>query len=430
MPASARYAFGALMADGAVLMLTEVDVDPYVLVARRVESDGSTGDPVTVTSLVSEVSGSPFTQTSVVAATGDGAFVAWRERIPNPKSTEFQRLLVRRYRAQGGFQMPALMRAQPTGSIYPNFDLAAMPGNGAVIAWVESLPEDPDRNPMGPTSLYVATYSDVDGWSAATRLAGYSPEQPIGINNVTVGTSASGHIVVMWSQSSVDSGETLMAAQRDTSGSWGSPALVYKADDDLGADCFALGVAVDGLGNAMAVWEYKSWDASVHRSGFNRLQAGSGWLGEGTLSEFAVDPKVVVNSAGDGLIAWSDDGYVLAVNFGLSGFGASTVISIDNAVPAGAAVQPQATIGEDGYGAVVWNQFIYTNGDHLAVRGARYTPTATWSGISTISSMTEVGMLSHLTNTRDGLAAAIWNQGRISQGQSTFWFMPFALKAA
>jgi len=420
------------MADSSALMLTELHgVDPNVLSAVPVQADGSQGSVLTVTSLPTggDIARARFYQSSVTAATGDGAFVAWREYIPNDRnSDEFQQLLVRRYRSPGGQQSPALIRARPTGSVY-NYRLAALPSNGAVVAWIEALPEDPDRSPIGPTSLYVATYSDANGWSAPTRLAGFSPEQPIGINDVTVGTSTNGHIVVLWSQTvDIGLGDTLMAAARDPDGHWGIPALVYETNDTDRADSLGLGVAVDGFGNAMAVWEYRAWDENVYGSGFNRMDAKAGWLGAETISEFAVDPKVVVNAAGHGLIVWGQDGYVLAADFNLVGVGSATVLTTDES-STGAAKQPQATIGEDGDIAVAWNQMVYP-GAHYAVRGARFTPTKGWSSNSTLSPMTEVGLLSCLTNTRDGRAAVIWNQGDISGGQSSFWLMPFALQAA
>jgi hypothetical protein len=416
-----------MLSDGAVLMLTDlIHVEPSVLSAVRVQADGSLGNPFTVTSLSNggDIGRAPFYQTSITAASDDGAFVAWREYIPNGhNSGEIERLMVRRYRSQGGLQTPAQIRAQPTGSV-DNYALAAMPGNGAVVAWVESLPYDPVRDgQLSPTSLFVATYSDAGGWSTAIQL------DDIGIHDVAVGASPDGHIVVMWSVTrDIAVGDVLMAAHRDPSGHWGSPAVVYETNYTGPVDTFGLGVAVDDLGNAMAVWEYKSWDEQVHRSGFNRLDASSGWSGDGILSDFAVNPTVVVNARGEGLIAWGDDGNVHAVNFDRAGFGTATVLSTPEA-DTGAAQQPQATISEDGRGAVVWNQDMYHVGieAHVDVRGARFTSGVGWSSNSTLSSVTEVAVLSHLTNSRDGRAAAIWSQGDLSGGQSSFWLMPFAL---
>jgi hypothetical protein len=411
-----------MLPDGAVLMLTDLlGVEPSVLSAVRVQADGSLGNPMTVTSLSTggDIGRAPFYQTSITAASDDGAFVAWREYIPNGhNSGEIERLMIRRYRGQGGLQTPAQIRAQPTGSV-DNYALAATPGNGAVVAWVESLPYDPVRDgQLSPTSLFVATYSDADGWSTAIQL------DDIGIHDVAVGASTDGHIVVMWSLArDIAVGDVLMAAHRDPNGHWGSPAVVYQTNGTGPVDTFALSVAVDGLGNAMAVWEYKSWDEQVHRSGFNRFDASSGWSGDGIISDSAVNPTVVVNARGEGLIAWGDDGNVHAMDFDRTGFGTATVIST------GAAEQPQATISEDGRGAVAWNQDMYQVGReaHVAVRGARFTSGVGWSSSSTLSSATEVAVLSRLTNSRDGRAAAIWNQGDISGGQSSFWLMPFAL---
>jgi hypothetical protein len=411
-----------MLSDGAVMVLTDLlGVEPSVLSAVRVEADGSLGDPITVTSLSTggDVGRAPFYQSSITAASDDGAFVAWREYIPNGhNSGEIEQLMVRRYRGQGGLQTPAQIRAQPTGSV-DNYALAAMPGNGAVVAWVESLPYDPVRDgQFSPTSIFVATYSDAGGWSTAIRL------DDIGIHDVAVGASPHGHIVVMWSVTrDIAVGDVLMAVHCDPSGHWGSPAVVYQTNYTGPVDTFALGVAVDDLGNAMAVWEYKSWDEQVHRSGFNRLDASSGWSGDGIISDFAVNPTVVVNARGEGLIAWGDDGNVHAWNFDRAGFGTATVLSTE------AAEQPQATINEDGRGAVAWNEDIYQVGReaHVTVRGARFTSGAGWSGISTLSSGTEVAKLSRLTNSRGGRAAAIWNQDDISDGQSSVWLMPFAL---
>jgi hypothetical protein len=37
------------------------------------------------------------------------------------------------------------------------------------------------------------------------------------------------------------------------------------------------------------------------------LDASSGWSGDGIVSDSAVNPTVVVNARGEGLIAWGDD---------------------------------------------------------------------------------------------------------------------------
>jgi hypothetical protein len=418
---------GAMMADGAVLMLTDmVGEDPEVLSAVRIDANGAVGQPISVQSFANPFNGARphFFDSSVTAATDDGGYIAWREPIPNGRNSgELERLQVCRYRASGGLQAPAVIRAMPTGSV-SGYSLAALPSNGAIVAWIESLPDDPDFGPNGPTSLYVATYSDASGWSAATQLTTTTPDRLMFPADIAIGTSPLGHVAVLWSETNVMQwSDTLMASNCAPGGPWSVPTLVYATNDVERSRCSALGVAADGLGNAVAVWEYRSWDQLVHRSAFNRLSAGMGWQGAADISEWAVTPSVVVNAAGNGLIVFSHDGVAYGVDFGVSGFGSVKAISA-----ADPGVDPQVSIGADGCGVAMWKQIVFDHGEHYAVYGARFTPAEGWSKGTNVSAMPEVAALSHLTNLRGGRGAVIWRQAE-GGGNSSFWMAPVVVSS-
>jgi len=424
-----------MLQDGSTLVSTEIHgVDPSQLLVNRVDPNGEIGDTLVAASQPSrgDLANWPLFGSSVTASSLEGAFVAWEQKVPNGLSSDlFVQLYVRRYRSQSGLEEPVLVRANDTGSVY-GYRLAAMPSGGALLVWIESFPYDPAISPRGPRAVFAATFSETLGWSSAQQISELVSDpflDPfLGPTALTLGVSPNGHAVVMWKQWASPSGEQVLAANRDADGSWTPPVTVFRAQDDqLRPAIYSFDVAVDDLGNALAVWELVSGDGTVHRADFNRFDVSNGWLGASTLSSPGEQPRVIVNAAGTGIVSWCYPGAVVAAPFDVSGWQDTKLLTPVETGYADAA-DPRPLIDEIGRIVVIWNQAQFLDAaPHYVVRGARFQPGQGWSSNATLSPTSELALVSSLTNSVDGQAAVLWNQGDITGGRASYWVLSFSL---
>ena len=116
-----------------------------------------------------------------------------------------------------------------------------------------------------------------------------------------VAVDVAGNATVVWAQA--DAGRYSIWANRLTVGAGWATAVLIETDD--AGDAALPQVAVDGTGNAIAVW-YQS-DGTRNDILSNRFTAGSGWgtaavleAGAGT----ALRPHVAVNASGNATVVW------------------------------------------------------------------------------------------------------------------------------
>jgi len=116
-----------------------------------------------------------------------------------------------------------------------------------------------------------------------------------------VAVDVAGNATVVWAQA--DAGRYSIWANRLTAGSgWGTAALIETAD---AGDAALPQVAVDGIGNAIAVW-YQS-DGTRNDIVSNRFTAGAGWGTAAVLETgagAALRPHVAMNSSGNATAVW------------------------------------------------------------------------------------------------------------------------------
>jgi hypothetical protein len=115
-------------------------------------------------------------------------------------------------------------------------DAVAMWGFGVV---------DPDPPYSGSTELDVAARSGSSGWSAPTTLT----RRPF--EDADVGLDATGDATGLWAEQAEDGSTVVRSAGRPSRGSWTDPARVSPAEERSAQDAR---LAVDGAGNAVAVW--------------------------------------------------------------------------------------------------------------------------------------------------------------------------------
>jgi hypothetical protein len=161
-----------------------------------------------------------------------------------------------------------------------------------------------------------------------------------------------------------------------TAKAWGVAALIET--DNVGP-AYLPQVAMDGSGNALAVWQQH--DGMRFNLWSNRYTVGAGW-GVATLIETdnisdASDPQIAVNASGNALAVWAQhDGAhrnIVANHYTVgTGWGTAVLIETDNA---GNANQPQVVMDANGNGLAVWTQ---DDDVHMNVMANRYTAGSGW----------------------------------------------------
>lgn len=178
-------------------------------------------------------------------------------------------------------------------------------------------------------------------------------------------------------------------------------------------------IAVDGSGNAIAVWQQT--DATTERISIwaNRYIADTGWetaqLLETDDTGDAVGPQIALDPNGNGLAVWQQsDGTrtnIWAKHFtaGTTSWGTTDLIESDNT---GDAVTPQVALDPNGNGIAVWRQF---DGTQYHIMANIYTAGAGWGTAQTIESNSGDALAPQIALDSTGNGIAVWRQADGSQ---------------
>jgi VCBS repeat-containing protein len=175
-----------------------------------------------------------------------------------------------------------------------------------------------------------------------------------------VAMDGAGNAVAVWSQ--WDGTRYNFWANRFVSGSgWGTAQLI-ETDDSECADASAQ-VAMDGAGNAVAVWE--CFDGSYHNIWANRYEAGTDLWGTAQLIEtnnmgMAFSPHVAMDGAGNAVAVWEQyDGTRMSIwsNRYTSGTGLWGTAQLIETNDVGDVSLAEVAMDEAGNAVAVWTQF-------------------------------------------------------------------------
>ncbi len=248
------------------------------------------------------------------------------------------------YVAGSGWGTATLIETDDAGDAWAP-QLAVDPSGNAVAVWHQS---DGTRY-----NIWANRFVAGSGWERATLI---ETDNAGDAQNSQVAVDPSGNAVAVWNQS--DGTRNNIWANRYAAGSgWETAALV---ETDNAGDAYSPQVAVDGNGNAVAVW-YQS-DGTRNNIWANRFAGRSGW-GTATLIETdnagdAQNPQVAVEGSGNAVAVWyQSDGArnnTWANRFVAgSGWGTPALIETDNA---GDAWNPQVAVDPVGNAIAVWYQ--------------------------------------------------------------------------
>lgn len=236
---------------------------------------------------------------------------------------------------------------------------------------------DLSGNPLASEYSWAFTTED-GGWTGAelaeTNTAGHAASPVVAMDG-------DGNAIAVWYQN--DSGRSNIWATRYTpADGWGIAELIETNND---GDALFPDIAFDGLGNAFAVWRQS--DGVTEHIWANRYQPGSGWdtaqpieSNSGTASA----PRVVADGSGNVIAVWpqadSASNDIWANRYTpTDGWDTTNAILIET--DAGDANAPKIAMDSNGNAIAVWHQ---RNSGYDEIRANRYTFNGTWSDAVTI----------------------------------------------
>jgi hypothetical protein len=254
-------------------------------------------------------------------------------------------IVANRYTAGTGWGSAELIETVNSGSA--EFPQIAVDASGNALAvWYQY---DGTRN-----NIWANRYNAGSGWGSAELIETDNAGPAI---NPQIAVDAAGNALAVWSQS--DGAIYYIWANRYTVGSgWGSPELIETYNT---GDAFSPQIAFDVAGNALAVWEQS--DGVGARAAANRYTAGSGW-GSAEIIDIStpgnsLGPQIAVDGAGNALAVWYEttasrnDIWANRYTAG-SGWGSPAVIETDDT---GDAIAPEIAVDATGNALAVWYQY-------------------------------------------------------------------------
>jgi hypothetical protein len=186
---------------------------------------------------------------------------------------------------------------------------------------------------------------------------------------------------------------------------WGAAVLI---ENDDGAVSDAPHVAMDGAGNAVAVW--KQSDGTYFHIWSNRFSPGSGWAGAALVQSddaFTEDPQVAVADYGDAVAVWAQHngttGYDIWSNRSTRTGGWESPEIIGGPVGFG----PKVAVDPAGRAVAVWRQ---PDGGYQSIWANRLSTSGDWAVAEVIESTTGAAAVPEVAMDLEGNAIAVWMQ--------------------
>lgn len=313
-----------------------------------------------------------------------------------------------RYTAQGGWGAPVLIESSFADAGEPR---VAMDGAGNAIAVFS-------QHVGERIGIYATRFEPATGWGPATAI---ETDDSVAAVVPQIAMEASGRATVVWQAvvftGGAVSGYEVRANRYTPAAGWGSALPVGTATSNP-----TPRVAVDGAGNAVAVWVAPdgTWD-SIWSS---RTVAGGGWtapvLIETDNTHSARTPHVAFDGSGNAVAVWAQsDGLrdnVMANRY-VAGVGWGGAVLIEND-DAGSAYEPQVVVDASGNATAVWSQRNVA-GFTFNAWANRYSPAAGWSTAMVIDNSPEPARSTQIAIDGLGNVTAAWAQN--SGARTDIW---------
>jgi hypothetical protein len=294
---------------------------------------------------ISEGAGTTDIFPDVVMDDSGNAIVVWGQ----VDGTGVDSIYANRYVAGSGWGTPDVIES---GSGIAQSPHIAMDSSGSAIAvWRQ-------EDGTGVDSIYANRYVAGSGWGTAGLIESGSGTA----EGSSIAMDSGGNAIAVWEQDD-GTGINSIYANRYAAGSgWGAATAIESDDLNAGGPI----IAVNGSGNAVAVWEEYAGENDETRNNYsihaNGYAAGSGWgaaanIGIGTVTGEVNNCQVAIDESGNAIAVWSQsDGTVFNIysNTYDPGTGWGTAETLEN--EAGNAYAPEIAIDGMGNAIAVWQQ--------------------------------------------------------------------------
>lgn len=295
--------------------------------------------------------------------------------------------------------------------------IATAPDGTAIAAWVQS---DGLYN-----TVYAAHYSPDFGWGFPGAIDIYALGDA-GSSSPQISTGANGDTFVIWTEDddgTANGGDgtgnySVWAIRYTPDGGWEAPELLEDSlvDED---NAFQPRIAVDGEGNAIAVWA--QWDDTVSPgrvdAWYNIFSTESlTWQGPELLETDdagnAGSPSIAMNESGQAIAVWTQQNaadiissYARRYVPGSGWQGAEEIDSDPDDTTHGGS--PVAAVNGSGIAVVVWAQ-LDAGLAESRVESRFYTPGDGWSAPAAVSDTGEFSGSAQVKLDDQGRATALW----------------------
>lgn len=319
----------------------------------------------------------------------------------------------------GGGSVPATwgttQMIKTGGGTFDNADSPqiAIDGSGnATAVWAQS-----DGNNV--VSIWANRFSAGNGTWGTAKVIGTVGAVILSDHGPQIAVDAGGNALVVWKQPN-STGKNNIWANRFSavSGTWGTAELIQTANADSAR---APQIAMDGNGNAIAVWAQSADANAPSHIWANRFSAASGAWEMATALETAVvggavDPRIALDTGGNALVVWSQSDVTLtrtdiwANRYSAgSGWGTAQLIEHENA---GDALRPQIAFDASGNAIAVWEQSDGSGG--VRIWANRFSPAITgvffWGTAGPIEADAGGATFPQIVINAGGNALAVWSQ--------------------
>jgi hypothetical protein len=292
---------------------------------------------------------------------------------------------------------------RPQGEPQIAFD----PAGDATAVWER-------ENPEGLRIIQSATKPAGGAWQTPVNVStgGSSSEQP------QIALDGSGNAVAVWSRSTVDPASVVQAASKTAGGHWQAPITLSAGGPEHRGS--GLKVEFDPAGNAIAVWtyrigEYPDYESVIQSS---RLPVGGAWSQAVDISAQggeAFSPELAIDGGGNALAIFrrvggdGSDFVQVASRPAGSAWGAPQNLSTPGQEPSA------MTVGFDEAGDAIaaWESYVYPRGH---VESRRMAPGGLWQGPVVLSAPEEDAERPRLAVAKDGRAVTVWTAGAAVTG--------------
>lgn len=305
------------------------------------------------------------------------------------------KVVASRYTAGGGWDTPTLISVD-NGLTAAEPRVAMDASGNAIVVWLQQPAADEQAG------VWANSYRAGVGWGTPTQLdsdvnVAFHPQ---------IAMDPDGNALAIWRQ--WDGAHYNLWASRytpDTGGTgWGTATVIETNTGDVRAN---PRIAMDSNGNALAVWSQLRADGGGNDIWANRYTPGAGW-GTATLVEMndagdAVEPQIAVDGSGNAMAVWAHSGaagvelwanrYTIA-----GGWGTPTFVAPEIAVP-----PPRVAVDATGNAVVV----MWAGTDVLA---NRFKPGTGWGTASPIDSADTTINALEIAMDASGSVMAVWAQ--------------------